>query len=84
MAYVYIVKCADGTLYTGSAKDLEKRIKLHNTGKGAKYTAARRPVRLVYSEEMPSMSAALKAEYQIKKLNRSQKETIIREFKKGR
>jgi len=66
--YVYIVKCADNTLYTGIATHLDRRIEEHNSSeKGAKYTRARRPVELVYSEEYPDRSAASKREYEIKK-----------------
>ena len=68
MYFVYILKCADETLYTGIATELERRIDEHNgSNKGAKYTRARRPVRLVYSEEYPDRSAASKREYEIKK-----------------
>ena len=68
MYYVYIVKCADDTLYTGIATELERRIGEHNeSDKGAKYTRVRRPVSLVYSEEHPDRSTASKREYEIKK-----------------
>ncbi len=68
MYYVYIVKCADDTLYTGISTQLERRIEEHNSSdKGAKYTRVRRPVELVYSEEYPDRSAASKREYEIKK-----------------
>ena len=76
MHFVYIVRCADGTLYTGYARDPEKRETAHNTGRGAKYTARRRPVALIYSEACPSRSAALKREYQLKRLTRAQKEAL--------
>ena len=65
MQYTYIVECRDGTLYTGWTTDLEKRIKAHNTGKGAKYTKIRAPVRLVYHEEYETKQEALKREYAI-------------------
>jgi len=66
--YLYIVECSDGTLYTGIATDLDRRIEEHNSSdKGAKYTRARRPVTLVYSEEYPNRSEASKREYFIKK-----------------
>ena len=71
-----MVRCADGTLYTGYARDPEKRAKAHNTGRGAKYTATRRPIALVYSEECESRSAALKREYELKGLTRRQKEQL--------
>lgn len=77
MHHVYIVRCADGTLYTGYARDPDQRVAAHNAGKGAKYTAARLPVTLVYREPCDSRSAALKREYQIKKATRAQKDALI-------
>ena len=79
MYYVYIVECADKTLYTGIATELERRVEEHNNSeKGAKYTRVRRPVKLVYSEEYPDRSAASKREYEIKKkMNRVQKLALI-------
>ena len=77
--YVYMVRCSDGTLYTGITNDLEKRIEAHNNGKdGARYTRSRRPVKLVYSEQVESKSAAASLEYQIKKMPRSKKEKLIK------
>jgi putative endonuclease len=67
----------DGTLYSGYARELEKRIALHNRGKGAKYTRSRRPVTLVYSKVHQSKSEAMKAEYRLKKLSRQNKEFLI-------
>lgn len=75
--FVYIVECADGTLYTGVSNDLERRIQQHNTGKGAKYTRGRRPVRLVYSKKMSSKGTALKEEARLKKLSRKEKALIF-------
>jgi len=76
--FVYILRCSDDTLYTGIAKDLQKRIEEHNSsGKGAKYTKARRPVTLVYSETAQDRSSASKREYIIKKLSRTQKLELI-------
>ena len=77
--FVYIVECADGTLYTGYTTDVERRLNEHNYSfkKGAKYTRSRRPVILKYSEECDSMSGALKREYQIKKLSRDSKLLLI-------
>lgn len=72
-----MVECADGTYYTGYAVDVEKRVKVHNTGKGAKYTRARRPVKLIYTESYEDKKTALKREYAIKKLTRLQKEALI-------
>lgn len=75
--HVYIVRCGDGTLYTGVARNLRKRIEEHNSGeKGARYTRSRRPVELVYSERVPSRSEALKRECEIKRLPRAQKKRL--------
>ena len=76
-AFVYMLRCADGTLYTGWTNDLEKRVKAHNDGRGAKYTHARRPVTLVYSETLPTKEAALRREAAVKKLTRAQKLALI-------
>ena len=76
--YTYMVKCADGTLYTGWTNCLQKRLKAHNEGKnGAKYTKAKRPVSLVYYEGFRTKEEAMKRECAIKKLSRSQKERLI-------
>ena len=76
--YVYMVRCSDGTLYTGVTNDLQKRIKAHNSGKdGARYTRPRRPVKLVYSEEAETKSAAAKLEYKIKKMTREKKMKLV-------
>lgn len=77
--FVYILHCADDTLYTGIAKDVEKRLDQHNTDDkvGAKYTRARRPVTLMYKEVCDSRSSASKREHQIKKLSRAQKQALI-------
>lgn len=80
--YVYIVRCSDQTLYTGWTNHLEKRIEAHNAGKGAKYTKARRPGELVYFETFDNKGDALKREYQIKQLKRSEKEKLILRKKK--
>ena len=76
--YVYIVACRDGSLYTGITTDLDKRIAAHNAGTGAKYTAARRPVRLCYHEPSPSRSTASQREITIKKLDRAGKLALCR------
>ena len=78
MHYVYIVSCADGTYYTGYARDPRARARAHNSGRGAKYTAGRRPVVLVYTRRCRSRSAALRQEYRLKQLSRAQKESLIR------
>ena len=77
MAYVYILECSDGSLYTGWTNDLKKRLKAHNSGTASKYTRARLPVRMVYFEEVESKSAALKREATLKKLSRAQKLSLI-------
>ena len=77
MNYVYILKCADGTFYTGWTNDIDLRIKAHNEGKGAKYTRGRTPVELVYYEVLPTKSEALKREAAIKKLPRLKKLKLI-------
>jgi len=74
---VYILRCADGTLYTGCTNDLAAREAAHNAGRGAKYTAGRRPVRIVHSEQHESRSAALKREAQLKRWTRAMKEALI-------
>jgi putative endonuclease len=74
---VYIVRCADGTFYTGYARDPRARADAHNSGRGAKYTAGRRPVVLVYSKRCRSKSAALKLEYRLKRMTRAKKQTLI-------
>ncbi len=70
--------CSDKTFYTGTSNDVKKRVKTHNAGKGAKYTKVRRPVKLMYTEELVDKSAALKREIAIKKLTRSQKEQLLK------
>jgi putative endonuclease len=74
---VYILKCADGSFYVGSAQDLEDRLKRHNSGNGAAYTALRRPVRLVYQEPCKNLEDAVSRERQIKKWSRAKKEALI-------
>ena len=77
--YVYILRCGDGTLYTGITDDVPRRLAAHRAGRGAKYTRGRGPLELVYTEEVPDKSAALRREYQLKQLSRSEKEQLIRE-----
>jgi putative endonuclease len=74
---VYIVLCSDGSFYTGYTGDFEKRLAAHNSGKGAKYTASRRPVELVYRETFTDRFAAMKREYRIKCLPRAKKQALI-------
>ncbi|MSS01472.1 GIY-YIG nuclease family protein [Floccifex porci] len=78
MYYVYILECCDKSLYTGYTNHLEKRIKAHNEGKGAKYTKGRRPVSLVYFESFQTKSEALKREYAIKQFSRKKKLELIK------
>ncbi len=77
--YVYIVRCSDGTLYTGYTTDVGRRISEHNAGTGASYTAGRRPVELRYVEYHRSRSEAQSREYEIKSLSRQEKETLLPE-----
>lgn len=74
---VYLLRCSDGSLYTGITNDLPKRLKAHAAGKASKYTRSRLPVKLAYSEKKRTKSAALKREAAIKKLRRAQKERVI-------
>lgn len=76
----YIVKCADGTYYTGWTNNLQKRLADHNSGKGAKYTKPRRPVELVYQETFATKRQAMSREAGIKKLTREEKEKLIKEY----
>ena len=77
MPFVYILRCADGTLYTGIAKDLEQRLERHRRGKASKYTRARLPVTLAWKRRVMSWSRALKEELRIKSLTRAQKEELL-------
>ncbi len=74
---LYIAECADGTYYTGIAKDVEKRIETHNSGKGSKYTAAHGPVRLIFQEPQGDYSTALRREYQVKNVSKARKIRLI-------
>lgn len=76
-AFVYMLRCKDGSLYTGWTNDLEHRLAMHNSGRGAKYTRGRGPLKLVYSEELPDKEAALRRECAIKKLRREQKLALL-------
>jgi putative endonuclease len=77
MAFTYILRCADDTLYVGHTENLGSRERTHNDGKGAKYTAARRPVRLVYAEEHSSAESAIARERQLKRWSHKKKEALI-------
>ena len=78
MHFVYIVRCTDGSLYTGYARDPVARTRAHNAGRGARYTSGRRPVRLVYSEGFATLSEALKREYELKQWTRAEKQDLVK------
>ena len=75
--HVYVLECADGSLYTGYTTDLERRVAEHDAGEGAKYTRGRTPVDLVHAESFDSRSAAMSREYEIKGLSRAEKERLL-------
>ena len=77
MWYLYILRCGDGTLYTGITTDVERRLEEHRQGRGAKYTRGRGPLELAYQEECGTHSEALKREYAVKRLPREEKEDLI-------
>ena len=77
--FVYLLRCADDTLYCGYTNDVQKRVKAHNEGKGAKYTRTRRPVEVVFTEECLSKSEALKRECAIKRMSRCEKLMLLKE-----
>ena len=77
MNYVYILRCADNSLYCGWTTDLDARVATHNSGHGAKYTRSRLPVELVYKETYEDKHEALSREWHIKRLNRAEKEALI-------
>ena len=77
MNYVYMLRCRDGSLYTGWTNDLEKRLKAHNSGSASKYTRTRLPAELVYFEEWESKEAAMSREWHIKRLSRAEKLKLI-------
>ena len=81
MNYVYVLRCSDNSLYTGWTNNLERRIKAHSNGRGAKYTRARLPVELVYFEEFEDKIEAMKREYAIKQLKRKEKLELIKNSK---
>jgi predicted GIY-YIG superfamily endonuclease len=81
--FIYILRCADGSLYTGITKDMERRCQQHNNGTASRYTRSRRPTKLVWQEAQPSRSSALKREAAIKAMTRQEKLTLIRLRKKA-
>lgn len=83
MNYTYILKCRDGSLYTGWTTDLERRLKAHNDGKGAKYTKSRRPVVLAYYETFDTKEEAMKRECAIKRLRRNEKLKLLKNSLEG-
>lgn len=83
MWYLYILRCRDGSLYTGITTDVEKRFEAHQAGRGAKYTRGRGPLELVYRETCGDHSAALKRELEMKKLPRERKQSLIKEYENG-
>jgi putative endonuclease len=80
MNYVYILECGDGTYYTGWTTDLKKREQTHNSGKGAKYTRSRLPVKVIYFEEFATSAEAHKREWALKRLTRKEKENLVKGF----
>lgn len=80
--YVYILRCGDGSLYTGYTDDVERRLAVHQSGKGGKYTRSHLPVELVYREELPDKSAALRREAALKRLSRKEKLVLIESSQK--
>ena len=81
--YIYILECADSSLYCGWTNDIDRRVVAHNSGKGAKYTRSRLPVRLVYMEEFATKEEALSREWAIKKLTREDKLSLISNWKRN-
>lgn len=75
--YVYVLRCADDTLYTGYTTDVQRRVREHEAGEGAKYTRGRTPVELVHVERFGSQSAAMAREYEIKQLSRAAKQRLV-------
>jgi len=82
--HVYMVRCADGSLYTGIAADVDARVARHNAGKGARYTRGRRPVQLVYQEAQPDKGAALRREAAIKRLRADAKRRLVASFQQDK
>lgn len=79
--FCYLLECADGTYYCGWTKDLQRRVDMHNKGRGARYTRSRRPVSLVYFEEQESQGDAMRREHELKKKNHDQKAALVRAYK---
>jgi putative endonuclease len=77
-AFVYLLRCADGTIYTGWTFDVARRVHAHQQGRGARYTRARRPVELIYHERLPSRRAAMRREIEIKRMSRKRKLGLVK------
>lgn len=84
MNYVYMLECSDGSIYTGWTNDIKRRFFMHQEGKGARYTKVRLPLHLIYLEELPTKSEALKREIAIKKLRKGKKRDLLKELDKER
>lgn len=84
MPFVYMLRCADGTLYTGWTVSLEDRLAAHNRGRASRYTRARLPVKLVYSEVCPDRGTAMRCEAALKKLRRAEKQALIKRYRSER
>jgi putative endonuclease len=84
MPFVYLLRCRDGSLYAGAAKDLEARLRAHARGRGSRYTRSRLPVTLAYSRRVATWSAALREEHRIKRLRKAEKETLVTRKRKPR
>lgn len=82
-AFVYMLRCKDDSLYTGWTNDLEHRLAMHRSGKGAKYTRGRGPLTLVYTEELPDKTSAMRRECEIKALTRQQKLALVAMWQEG-
>jgi putative endonuclease len=80
---VYVLRCRDGSLYTGVTNDLQRRLAVHNSGRGSRYTRSRRPVALVYSEKAADRGAALRREAELKRLKRAEKLAVVRRGRGG-
>ena len=78
-AFVYLLRCADGTIYTGWTLDVARRVRAHQRGRGARYTRTRRPVKLIYTERLPSRRAAMRREVAIKRMSRARKLALAEE-----
>lgn len=83
MPFVYMVECADGTLYTGWTTDVARRVKVHNAGRGGRYTRQRRPVRLVFAEAQPDRATAMRREHRLKQMDTRRKRSLISSYERA-